>query len=98
MSSKHRNADEEFEMDYKGVTYTIGVSFDTIDIDDSFNGDRYGDFYVFKSSHKEIDKNTIEVEYIESDLDYAIDPRTDLSDDFFKEIVAELLSKDLDLN
>lgn len=96
MSFKYRNADEEFEMEYKGVIYTIGVSFETVDIDDSYNGDRYGDFYVFKSSHKEIQRNSIEVQYIDSDLDYAIKP-CDIDDKFYKEIVAEVMAKDWEL-
>jgi len=98
MSSNNKAPDAEIEVTFQEVIYTVGLNFDTIDIDDSFNGDKDGGFYVFKSSHKEIDPDTITVEYIESDLDYAIDPRTDISDDFYKEIVSELMSKDLDLN
>ena len=97
MPSKHKTPDEEIEVTFQGVIYTVGLNFDTIEVDDSFNGDRHGEFYVFKSSHREIDKDTIQIEYIESDLDYAIDPRTDISDEFYNEIVSELMSKDLDL-
>ncbi|CAB5178802.1 hypothetical protein UFOVP157_39 [uncultured Caudovirales phage] len=95
--SKRDVPDAEIEVTFDSVTYTVGINFDTIEIDDSYNGDRYGDFYVFNSSHREIDKETIQIQYIESDLDYAIDHRTDISDELYDEIVSELMSKDLDL-
>jgi hypothetical protein len=51
----------EFEVEHHGETYWVEVEFDTIEVDDSFDGHRGGYVYTYESSHREVDPDTIEV-------------------------------------
>ncbi|CAK0756161.1 hypothetical protein CCP3SC1AL1_2230003 [Gammaproteobacteria bacterium] len=92
---RYSDPDYEFEITFDDICYTVGVRFDTTDIDDSFNGHLSGEFHVFRASHREIEKESIDIVYIESD-EGRVHP-AQISDKFYDEIIATLLSKDLEL-
>jgi hypothetical protein len=53
---------EEFEIEHKGETYWVEVSFDTTYVDDSFNCHIGGRDAVHKCGHREPDPDSLEVE------------------------------------
>jgi hypothetical protein len=65
MASK--SADTEFEITHNGITYIVGINYDTIKVDDSFDGHLGGYVHTFESSHTAIDEDSIEIVYCEAE-------------------------------
>lgn len=80
---------DDFEITYNGVSYWVSVKFETCLEDYSYNGDKFGGFYVFEDYRKSVDEESVEVVEIESDKDYAIDPY-DVDKSFYSAITEVL--------
>jgi hypothetical protein len=91
-SKKYKSPDMELTIDYKGVCYVVGVDYDERSVDDSYNGDRGGEFYVFKHYSREIDPETIDIKSISSEEDYAIEPR-DIDKEFYNLIIERAIEE-----
>jgi hypothetical protein len=51
----------EFDLKHGGEVYWVEVEFDTISVDDSFDGHLYGRVHTFEASHREADMDSLEV-------------------------------------
>lgn len=51
----------EFEVEHAGEAYWVEVEFDTVEVDDSFDGHLGGRVHTFKDSHREPDMDSLEV-------------------------------------
>ena len=51
----------EIQFNYDGINYVVVATYDTMTVDDSFDGHLGGYVYTFESSHNEVDPDTVEV-------------------------------------
>jgi hypothetical protein len=51
----------EFDLEHGGEVYWVEVDFDTIRVDDSFDGHLAGRVHTFEASHREADIDSLEV-------------------------------------
>jgi len=69
-----KSADTEFEITHNGIIYIVGINYDTITVDDSFDGHLGGYVHTFESSHKAVDEDSIEIVYCYDENEQDIDP------------------------
>lgn len=84
----------EFDLEHEGEMYWVEVEFDTIRVDDSFDGHLYGRVHTFESSHREPDLDTLEVISCTDGAGEEVDP--DVVPGLMKAIAGHVAELDLD--
>ena len=51
----------EIQFNHDGINYVVVATYDTMTVDDSFDGHLGGYVYTFESSHEAVDPDTVEV-------------------------------------
>lgn len=82
----------EFDLEHEGEVYWVEVDFDTVEVDDSFDGHLAGRVHTFKDSHREADTDSLEVISCTDGTGEEVDP----DDALMRAIAAHVAELDLD--